>query len=329
MAIDDPNRHIWSENDTNRLREREVVAEEKEAEATTKEAEAADRGVGTAERSVETQKHTVVVQVIALLFAAVATAAAAFAALQAGNAVRASENIASQQALENRLAMAITSIGQRSPADQVAGLTLLRRNVESRINQAMQDPNERTDAYETYATSLGLFDVYFRTTIRGDEPSIAAIYAADELQETLNMASRLKAIDDGKPLYIDLSKVTLPGVNWTSVRFDSLTAAWMPGIDLKGADLANSHWGHATMTGANLQCADLEGADLRLASLSGADLHGADLRGAQLPPLAMRQNMITAGAVGPVQGLTIVDPGSSYNPNSCRNANPRKKIPKP
>ena len=166
-------------------------------------------------------------------------------------------------------------------------------------------------------TSFGVFDVYFRTTIPRHNPSIAALYAADELQAILAMGPQVKAIDNGKPLYIDLSHVALPGVHWTGIRFDSLTAAFMPWIDLGGASLAGSRWGHATLKGANLQCADLNGADLRSANLAGADLRGADLRNAHLPSPAMRRHVNTEGAVGPVRGLRIHNPGTSYSPYSC------------
>ncbi|MGO9080600.1 MAG: pentapeptide repeat-containing protein [Streptosporangiaceae bacterium] len=292
------------------LREIEVAAVAIQAKAAEEEADAA-------EKQVDTQKRTVRIQAIALFLAAVATLAAAYAALQAGNAVRASEGIASQQELENRLTTAITAVGGKSPTEQVAGLTLLQRNVESRILEAKQDASERQDAYETYVTSLGVFDVYLRTTVPGHKPSIAAIYAGDELSALLSMASQVKAIDGGQPIYIDLSLVALPGINWTGVRFDRLTRAWMPKIDLRGADLAGSHWGHATLTHAYLQCADLKDADLRQANLAGADLRGADLTNAKLPPAAELKGVKTARAVGPVNGLHIKNPATSYQLNSC------------
>ncbi len=51
-----------------------------------------------------------------------------------------------------------------------------------------------------------------------------------------------------------------------------LAGAYLPEVDLRGADL----------TGANLRGADLHQADLREATLAGADLRGADLRQARL-----------------------------------------------
>ena len=80
---------------------------------TREKSPAAERGALAAEGAVETQKLTVRFQAIALFLAAVATGAAAWAALQAGNAVKASEHIASQQAIENQLATAITAIGEK------------------------------------------------------------------------------------------------------------------------------------------------------------------------------------------------------------------------
>jgi uncharacterized protein YjbI with pentapeptide repeats len=103
----------------------------------------------------------------------------------------------------------------------------------------------------------------------------------------------------------------------------------MPWIDLRGVDLANTHWGHATLIHAHLQCADLQGADLRQANLNGADLRGANLIGAKLPPAAMLKYVQTTGAVGPVHGLQIRKPATSYQLAKCFTTKAYATVPAP
>ena len=282
-----------------------------------REVHAAEAQASAAERALGIQKWTAIFQGLAVALALGATLAAVYAARAAGDAVRASERSAAQGATENRLAQAVTALGAESQADQVAGLTLLRRNVSLQIQAAREEPNKEEDAYDAYSTALDVIPVYLRekTTV-GQDPPITAIYAAAELKKILQMGPNINAIH-GRPATIDLALVALRGVDWTDIRFDWLVAAYMAKIDLKGADLADSRWGHATLTGADLQCADLKGANLSQANLTGADLRRADLRDVKLPPPDMRQNVNTAGAIGPVQGLTIENPSTSYDPNGC------------
>jgi len=68
---------------------------------------------------------------------------------------------------------------------------------------------------------------------------------------------------------------------------DSITLAYLRGIELRGAhlggiDLADAQLAAADLRGADLGAADLREAVLRKADLSGANLAGADLRGADL-----------------------------------------------
>lgn len=68
---------------------------------------------------------------------------------------------------------------------------------------------------------------------------------------------------------------------------DSITLAYLRGIELRGAhlggiDLADAELAAADLRGADLGAADLRGAVLRKADLSGANLAGADLRDADL-----------------------------------------------
>lgn len=291
-----------------RLRKREVLAAENASNA--------QKG------AVQAQKRSVRIQAIALVFTAAATVATAVAAFAAVNAVKTTQNIAAQQTSQNQLATATAALGSNSLTDQISGLTLLSRYVETQLNVAIADPSQRQSASEAYAEALGIFDAYLRVTPKSDSNDpIAVEYASAELSGLLEMGPELVAVDKGHPPLtapsIDLSLVTLPGVYWEGIRFNWLKSAYMPQIDLKGADLANSHWGHATLTGASLQCADLRNADLRQANLTGADLRGADLNGALLPPSADLKNVRTRGAIGSVKGLTIIDPETSYNPASC------------
>ena len=293
-----------------------------------REALAAEKGALAAEKSVETQKRTVRFQALALFLAAVATGAAAFAALQAGNAVKASESIASQQAIANQFTTALTAIGQPSSAEQVAGLTLLYRTLQAQVSASKADPSERQGAYATYVTSLQVIDVYLRsTTSPGKDPPIAAIYAADQLRAILRLGPEVKTVDGGPRSSIDLSLIGLSGISWTGIRFDSLKVAYMPGIDLRGADLAGSHWGHADLADAYLQCADLRYADLRHADLTRADLRGADLKHAKLPPEAKLEDVKTARAVGGPKRLHVVNPATSYQPNNCRKTRAYAEVP--
>jgi Pentapeptide repeats (8 copies) len=287
-----------------------------------REVAAAERASAAAERASNAQKWSVRTQAGALLVTAIVAAATAVAALAAVNTVKTTQHIAEQQAIANQLGQAVTALGSNSPTAQVAGLTLLTTSVEAQLNAALTDSSQRPEANDAYTAALGVFDAYLRTVrTSGSSDPIIAEYAAKELSVILGMGPELVAVDKEQPPLkipsIDLSLVALPGVHWAGVRFDWLASAWMPQIDLKGADLANSHWGYATLTNANLQCADLRYADLRQANLIGADLSSADLRGALLPPSIELKHVNTVGAIGPVQGLSIVRPGTSYNPDSC------------
>jgi uncharacterized protein YjbI with pentapeptide repeats len=310
-ASSDGQRTVWSDED--KRREREVCA--------------AEIGSNAQKAAAKTQRRSVWIQAIALIFTFAATAATAVAAFEAANAVKTTQNIAAQQATENQEATAVTALGSNSLTDQISGLALIARNVETQLDTAIADPSQRQEANEAYADALSIFDAYLRITPTSDSNDpIAVEYAADELLSILEMGPKLKTIDEGQPPLsapsIDLSLVALPGIEWKGIRFDWLASAYMPEIDLEGADLADSHWGHATLTGANLQCADLRNADLRQANLTGADLRGADLGGALLPPPADLEHVNTTGAIGAVNGLAIVDPGTSYDPTSCFGSSP-------
>ena len=115
-------------------------------------------------------------------------------------------------------------------------------------------------------------------------PGPDAYYAADALQELLSLESEVKQLkeDAAADLGVDLTNVELWGQRWQGVRFNWLGGHYFPGIDLRAADLIDSHWGTSSLAGAYLQCADLSGADLRGTNLTNADLRGANLTGADL-----------------------------------------------
>lgn len=94
------------------------------------------------------------------------------------------------------------------------------------------------------------------------------------------MQGEVHALQTGQTPAIDLSHDELVGQPWYGVNFRWLTA-FMPGIDLRGAELGESTWGkRTTLSNSYLQCADLQGANLRRVNLAGADLRGANLKGA-------------------------------------------------
>ena len=183
MTASDADHQIWSQEEKDNLRFREVVAEEKGAKAAQKTGK-------TQKAAVVTQKWSVIFQAIALFLASIATVAAAMVAWAATSAVRSSQRTAAQQQTEDRLQTAVTAIGDNSPAEQVARLTVLRRSVEAQVNTALSDPSTRQDATDAYATSLEVIGVYLRiTTTFGKNPPIQAVYAADELRDILRLGS--------------------------------------------------------------------------------------------------------------------------------------------
>lgn len=277
----------------------------------------------------------------AVALALIASIAAAYSAYEAGQTVRASEAAAAQQASDSQLSTAITAIGGATPTEQVAGLTLLRRNIATQLTSATaaSDQLVRDDAFDAYATSLDVLAEYLRTSTdsgtgaigppsgaatfglgygkpTGQQPPFNAVYAADELSLLLKMASEAKMINAGKAPAIDLSYDELYGISLPSVNFASLSAAYLPDIDFRGANLANSRWGKADLAHAYFQCANLRGADFRGADLSGADLRGADLSGASFTGATVT-GVKTDGAFGQVTSLSVDDPATSWNAPIC------------
>lgn len=293
------------------FRRREVRAAELQVELHQRETE-------TEEKDAKTQGRLTLVQSLALVIALIAASAAGWGAWQATRAVDSAQQSASMQATEDRFATAVTAIGGQSAAQQVAGLTLLQRSVASQIQETAGDAASQQDAYDAYATSFGILDVYLReNTVIGKAPQLKDIYAADELQLLLGMGAEANKIGNGQEPAVDLSLVGLSGVSWPKINFGLLSAAFMTRIDLSGANLIDSRWGHADLTNSQLECADLQGADLRYADLSGSDLHGANLSGAKLPPAAQLKGVKTQGIFGNPTGLKIINPAHSWKFGGC------------
>jgi uncharacterized protein YjbI with pentapeptide repeats len=118
---------------------------------------------------------------------------------------------------------------------------------------------------------------------------------------------------------IDLSRDELFGLSWVGVRFGWLDA-YMPKIDLRGANLAKSSFAGSDLVGAFLQCANLSGADLSGANLAYADLRGANVAGASFRNANLTHAMLT-GVFGTAKGLPPGLSETTWNsdPQTCEN----------
>jgi hypothetical protein len=281
-------------------------------------------------------------QAVAVFVAAAATVAASFAAVQAERAVTVAQQGNSQQASDSQFTTAISAIGGNSPAEQVAGLTLLRRNIEEQVSEAASNSDSlaRESAHGAYVTSLELLAAYLSNTTTGAGSAIAAssgsfglgyggsaaagrsgqevaaVYAADELRILLYMSAVVRSLGGALP-NIDLSYDELYGMSLAGIDFRWLGSAWLPYIDLRRTNLSGSQWGSGTtLIHAYLQCADLSGANFDGANLTGADLRGADLQGATFYGAKLR-GVKTNGAFGNPKRLTVLNPARSWDQASC------------
>jgi hypothetical protein len=235
-------------------------------------------------------------QLLIGLTAITAAVVAVISANVARTAVQATLLTIDRQSEESRLSTAVTAIGGTTPADRAAGMELLRRLVEQRLTAAEATPAnswDRADAHGLYVSSTVILANYLRSITADvtDEPHCLSPmplddqYAADGLQQLLSLLSAKTAkevLDMGAKPSIDLSTDKLCQQFWAGIRFDGLHAADLKNIDLRGADLQWSVWGHANLKGADLQCTHLYHANLRQADLTNADLRGADLYNADL-----------------------------------------------
>lgn len=299
------------------------------------EVEAAKRGSDAAADATRLQRRTSFLQVLAVTAGLLASCAAAYAAFQAGAAVRASEQGTEQQSADNQLSIAISAIGGSTPAERVAGMTLLDLNVRSRMLAASGELPRR-DAFGEYVTAIDVLANYVRDDSTADPASpdsastsafgpgygyptagqgvpFDVLYAAAELRDLLSLQTQVTALQVRQRVGVDLSNDDLFGLSWAGVRFNWVDA-YMPKIDLRGANLADSSWAGSDLAGSFLQCADLSGADLAGANLTDADLRGANVAGANFAHADLR-NAKLADMFGTAVGLKPGRPARSWNPD--------------
>jgi Pentapeptide repeats (8 copies) len=216
-----------------------------------------------------------------------------FSVKESRNSLTVAEQGIERQAGESRLATAVMAIGGQTPAERVAGVELLWRYVDEQLTAALSTPvnsGDRHDAHGLYLSAvIILSDFIPRTQPRVNAPctlprQLDVQYAADELQNLLNLKARFMMLQAGsEPPAVDLSYAELCDQYWFKINFEGLSGANFPGIDLRGSNLQWSRWGDAYLGGAQLQCADLRHADLSRATLIRADLRGANVADASLP----------------------------------------------
>ena len=249
---------------------------------------------------------------IAQAVLSVATVAAVFVALwvalQGQQSLKSATQNNLQQAQDNQLSTALTSLGSSDVTERTAGLALLELNVADRLTPTSIAAFGKASAYNYYTTALEIFSGYLQShgvgnmtvcpgagTQRfglgyGSLPcrsfSIDTQYAADEVAKMLSLTSQVRTVSAFTPA-IDLANDELYQVNLKGMNL-SWVNAYMVGIDLRGAVMEKVHLSNldnaenSHLQCADLQYADLQGADLKDANLSGADLDHADLQGANL-----------------------------------------------
>lgn len=254
-----------------------------------------------------------------------------------------------RQSEDAQLSTAINSIGSDSAAEEVAGIFLLTQNTSNRFSLMAQSGEPPSDVFGDYTTALQIFAGYLRShgeaflTSKNTQSSLSfglgygyveapglpieIVYAADQIKTLLtgNLQKSVTALKVGEHPVIDLSNDELDGQPWAGINF-GWVFAYMPGIDLRGANLKSSQWSSksdiehsylqcANLEGANFRNADLDYADLRGANVQGADFRGAHLAGAHLggPNL---ESLYGAAKWSPRQRVTTQD-ASKWNQRAC------------
>jgi len=204
-----------------------------------------------------------------------------------------------------RLSAALEAIGGDEPAQRIAGIALLRRNVVERLDRAGSSGatyTDRRDAYGLFGTSMLIVQNYLRSaevsSARPGTPAGAGYgvpklasettYAARELLQLLKLKAQVVRLP-GDKLGVDLSHVVLYGQPWSGIDFTWVNH-FSRGLDLRSANLKGLRWGTSYLGYSYLQCADLSKAvfgldrpdGLHNASLVFADLRGANPAGARL-----------------------------------------------
>jgi hypothetical protein len=281
-------------------------------------------------------------QVGATLIAAIGLIVAGWAAFQGREALNSSAQTAALQSEDSQLSAAVTSIGSQDMTGRITGLLLLAENTADRIVRRSETGEDPEEVYKNYTSALQVFSSYVASHSRTIPvtasfgvgyglPSHSAIpldvsYAADQIDYLLakSIENEVVALNVGTTPAIDLADDELFGQDLVGMNF-AWIAAYMAGIDLRGAVLASSHWSaQDDLVGAHLQCADLRDADFRGADLSGADLRGAyvqgaDFRGAQLAGARLVVYGMATWSAAEQKSVTSLPlpPGSSPSSTEC------------
>ena len=325
-----------------------------------------DQELKLRQKEVRRQGWGIVTQLLAGVGTLATVAVAAYVANQGEQAYKAATQVSMQQAQDNGLSTALNSLGSSDVAERVAGMVLLEENAADRLSPTSVAVFGRQSAYAHYGDVLEIFSGYLHShgsqylTAAGQagaafglgyglQPatgfSLDLQYAVDQVTALLSLKDQVFALHWRRTPAIDLSSDELYAANLTGTNFSWLKAAYMVGIDLRGAymervqlssgdDLADSFLQCADLQGAHLQGVNLRGADLRGANLSDLNLRGADLRGANLEGAivdgtnfagAKKTGAILTGMYGTAKGLpsdiltSLVQPP---NRSSCL-ANPK------
>jgi len=258
-------------------------------------------------KEINTLKWGSIGQVVASVATIAAVVVALSVAIQGQESLKNATQYNLQQALDSQLSTAITSIGSGDIAERIAGLVLLRSNAADRLTPKSTTIFGKQSAFIYYTAALEIYSGYLSSHGReflekaksdsqlfglgyGTPPpglSIDIQYAIDEIKKMLKLGVRVDALDQGVPA-LDLANDELYEQNLSGIDFSAIVT-YMPGIDLRGAVLTNSHLNKLDdLDHSYLQCADLSGANLKGAKLEYADLRGADLTGAQLQHADLR-----------------------------------------
>jgi hypothetical protein len=234
---------------------------------------------------------------------------ALWVALQGQQSLKSAAQNNLQQAQDNQLSTALTSLGSNDVTERIAGLTLLELNAADRLTSTSTTAFGKPSAYNYYTTALEIFSGFLqshgvgRTTtagtgggtrpfglgygvLPGGAFSIDTQYAVDEIGKMLSLKNQVRAVSPVAPA-LDLSNDELYELNLEGMNL-SWVHAYLYGIDLRGTVLERTHLSSLDdVENSHLQCADLkyadlQGADLQDANLSGAYLYHANLRGANL-----------------------------------------------
>jgi len=282
-------------------------------------------------------------QVAGAVLSAVAVSIAIMVAVLGQRTVDHNSQTTLLQSEDSQLSTATSALGSENSAERIAGLILLERNASSRITLSSQTGESALDIFENYQAALRVFSGYLSsqgeaflsaesTTNTADPfgrgygtlspPGIPLdiTYAADQVKFMLDLDDKVAALDSGRPV-IDLSNDELIGQPWKEINF-SWVDAYLPGIDLRGADLESSQWGKGSnLRYAYLQCADMTKAkfgtaDLSYAHLQGANVQGADFRHATLNHIHGAYVYGTAQWSRPPSGIKIL-PVKDWNQYAC------------